>query len=465
MRVRDGAALAPPLLFEQLFDRWSQAVVVVDGRDEIVFSNPVASRLLKYEQRDLQGTSLSALMRLDRADALCKETLIKPLTHIQELAVLLKRSDGSPLAAEITLEPLALGKSGNHKILIIRELDQRLAEEGLLAGLHCINADQVRSMPERIDAMLELGLQHFGMSFAVVTSGKSDQWQVNWHKLRAPGQTFVMPSNCEDSYCGYVVNSESTLAFNDVANSFLAKEPCYGLNPLGSFLGGPIRVGDEVIGALCFGGIEARAEFTPADMRLLQVLAEWLSQEVARDRQTQGWQQRERLLQEQAVTDELTGLFNRRFLQESLQKELRLARQTGREVTVAVIDCDHFKQVNDTIGHVGGDQVLKAFSECARKRLRRPDVLGRWGGEEFVIIFPQTPVAEAMISLQRVADAVRHLSLPGDGRLPPLTLSIGVAGSRISESPDQLLIRADTAMYQAKQAGRNRIEVCRQAKH
>ncbi len=154
-----------------------------------------------------------------------------------------------------------------------------------------------------------------------------------------------------------------------------------------------------------------------------------------------------------AVSDELTQLPNRRAMLETLATNVSHARRGLLPVTIAMLDLDHFKRINDTLGHAAGDAVLVGFADLARHSLREGDVLGRWGGEEFLLVLPGASPAQAQQVLSRLQATARdRLRAVG-----PVTFSAGVAAHRGSEPVEALLCRADAALYEAKHAGRDRI--------
>ena len=156
-----------------------------------------------------------------------------------------------------------------------------------------------------------------------------------------------------------------------------------------------------------------------------------------------------------AVSDELTGLPNRRAMMDVLARTASHARRGLTPFSIAMLDIDHFKQVNDTLGHATGDAVLKRFAEATADVLRESDALGRWGGEEFLLVLPGATPANAQTALTRLQAAVRDAVLPGRA----VTFSAGVAAYRGTENTEALLARADRALYEAKRAGRDRVEV------
>ena len=162
-----------------------------------------------------------------------------------------------------------------------------------------------------------------------------------------------------------------------------------------------------------------------------------------------------------ATRDPLTGAHNRRSFFESAEQELARHRRSGEPLTLMILDLDHFKQVNDEHGHLAGDQVLREVKSTIERLLRLPDTLARYGGEEFCILAPATDAAGAAALAERVLNGIAGLSVTFGGRsVRPVTVSIGfatLADGKSAAGIDQLLARADEALYQAKRAGRNRV--------
>ncbi len=160
-----------------------------------------------------------------------------------------------------------------------------------------------------------------------------------------------------------------------------------------------------------------------------------------------------------SLTDTLTGCPNRRSLDERLPRELERCRRYGRSLSVIFADVDHFKRVNDTFGHVAGDQVLREVAARLREQLReRIDWMARYGGEEFVIVLPETRLPAALQIADRLRQLVRNRPIDADGAQVHVTSSFGVAEYRGGdEAADQLLARADAMLYQAKAEGRDRV--------
>jgi diguanylate cyclase len=181
----------------------------------------------------------------------------------------------------------------------------------------------------------------------------------------------------------------------------------------------------------------------------LKMMVQRLSQEISNREEI------EQQLLILATRDKLTGAFNRHKWDEQLRMELSLAER-GNTFSVALLDVDLFKNVNDQFGHHVGDKVLQTLTECINKRLRRTDSLFRLGGEEFVILLPQQKAEAACILAETLRQQVEDLDIP---ELPRFTISFGVTEYQVKDDEKTLLKRADQALYQAKNMGRNRVIV------
>ncbi|HET8935094.1 MAG TPA: GGDEF domain-containing protein [Polyangiales bacterium] len=161
-----------------------------------------------------------------------------------------------------------------------------------------------------------------------------------------------------------------------------------------------------------------------------------------------------------ALSDALTGVHSRRWLQDTMPRLCDRHRFDNQPLSIAVVDIDYFKRINDTYGHQTGDLVLCEVAKVMRKGLRPTDYIARYGGEEFVLIFPRTSLAGAVVAAERQREAVRATVLKSsDGtELPQTTVSIGVAELQPGQDSDTMIHSADVALYAAKHKGRNRVE-------
>ena len=201
------------------------------------------------------------------------------------------------------------------------------------------------------------------------------------------------------------------------------------------------------------GARESEARFEELERRMLSLQRENLDLTV-----------KNRELSEVSSRDALTGLYNRSFVIEKLDSELNRALRHGSPMALLMLDVDHFKSVNDTFGHAAGDLVLQAIGKLLRDSCRVYDIPGRYGGEEFCILLPETRLGNTNVVAERIRSRLATTELAAGGTSIRVTVSIGIAGLDSPEdvnevSPSALIDRADRALYSAKNRGRNRIEL------
>jgi diguanylate cyclase (GGDEF)-like protein len=198
---------------------------------------------------------------------------------------------------------------------------------------------------------------------------------------------------------------------------------------------------------------ESEARYQELEQRMLSLQRENLDLTV-----------RNRTLSEVSSRDTLTGLYNRWYVIEKIDSEINRAIRHGSPMSLLMLDIDHFKRINDTWGHPAGDEVLKSVGKLLRESCRVYDVPGRYGGEEFCIVLPETKPGNTTVVAERIRQRLETTALPcGDGSIA-VTASIGIAGMDLAAgeemlNPAALIDRADRALYSAKTRGRNRIEM------
>jgi diguanylate cyclase (GGDEF)-like protein len=213
----------------------------------------------------------------------------------------------------------------------------------------------------------------------------------------------------------------------------------------------------ETLGVLCLGFPRVEREspnLSQSQLQLGAAVARQIALSLA------SLQLRE-TLRDQSVRDPLTRLFNRRFMEESIGRELARARRKKRSLSVLFLDIDHFKRFNDSYGHDAGDFVLQSVADLLLSLFRKDDVACRCGGEEFAVILPESPSEPAVARANVLRAEVKKLRLRHrDVNLGPITLSIGVATfPEHGSTPDDLLRIADQCLYQSKSSGRDRVTV------
>jgi two-component system, cell cycle response regulator len=166
-----------------------------------------------------------------------------------------------------------------------------------------------------------------------------------------------------------------------------------------------------------------------------------------------------------SITDGLTKLYNHRHFQDELARAFEESERYGRPLSLAIVDLDFFKKVNDTYGHAVGDEVLKAVSHIFQESIRSTDLAARYGGEEFAVMMPETDLAEAMVFAEKIRGLVENLPVVTPAATIPVTVSIGVGSvphSRI-HTAKELVVAADKALYRAKRNGRNQVQAEKRA--
>jgi diguanylate cyclase (GGDEF)-like protein len=182
---------------------------------------------------------------------------------------------------------------------------------------------------------------------------------------------------------------------------------------------------------------------------------------VLADQAVAWWRERENTIREMSRTDVLTGIHNRRSVLDLLDGEVARTVRHGPPLSVVLLDLDHFKKVNDTWGHPTGDRVLQAAAEVMRKTVRQSDVVGRYGGEEFMILLPETALAGASTLIERCRAQLAETTVTADnGETVRISASFGLACNQQIEglTADAMIKASDEALYRAKEGGRNRIE-------
>ncbi len=216
---------------------------------------------------------------------------------------------------------------------------------------------------------------------------------------------------------------------------------------------------DQAIG-VCYLLFDQNEKLRDEDLEILKSYETLFSVMLVKERERYFFVQVQKSLLHRAITDGLTGLFNRALLDRELEEEIEKAKRYGYPLSVVMLDLDHFKKVNDTYGHEIGDMVLKDFANFLKQHIRKSDVVFRYGGEEFLILMPFTSKEKAYEVMQRLHQLHQERGALKIGDLSiSYSFSAGIAQLQSDDTAKTLIERADKAMYRAKHLGRNRIEV------
>ena len=252
-----------------------------------------------------------------------------------------------------------------------------------------------------------------------------------------------------------VFSRNEPVVISDVAKTGLPPAPAERNYKMPSFLSCPINIGGRTIAVMSFTDRAGGKAFDKASLNLFQAIAPQLAIAIDRSNLKEKAGEFEQL----SVTDSLTGLLNRRYIEERLMEETKRSNRHGFPMSFMMLDVDHFKSYNDQFGHPAGDEALKLVGHVIRETLRGADVAARYGGEEFAILLPQTTADEAMTIAERIRDNVEHTNFANRR----VTLSIGVASCSAELcSSANIVSAADKALYEAKRLGRNRVRAFEQ---
>lgn len=219
-----------------------------------------------------------------------------------------------------------------------------------------------------------------------------------------------------------------------------------------SILGVPLTLGEDKLGVL-FLQAEHPNAYDSDQIRLVETIAHQASVSISNAQMFEK-------IQSMAILDTLTGVYNRRYFYEYAENEISRSQRYDNQMSLIMLDIDHFKLVNDRFGHLVGDQTLKMIVDTCQGVLRKSDVMCRFGGEEFIVLLPETSQEDAVIAAKRICQTISEQSLPTNGDLGPVvvTVSIGVTQLKTkTETLQDLIDQADHALYHAKQTGRNRV--------
>jgi diguanylate cyclase (GGDEF)-like protein len=272
----------------------------------------------------------------------------------------------------------------------------------------------------------------------------------------ATDPTSVSPIRVGEGVSGQVIDSGKALMVTDLRRE--GRKPAspdrkYKTN---SFISYPIIISGRKVGVLNVTDKSGGRSFDEVDLSLLEIIGP----QVALALERAEWQERATEFQLMSITDPLTALPNRRYLEERLMEELNRSRRYDFPMSFLMIDIDDFKAYNDKNGHQAGDLALQITAHCLKGALRSADVASRYGGEEFCILLPQTAIAEAGAIADRIRHRVSTTHFP-HGKTQPLghvTVSIGVSTfSSIVNTSENIIAAADRALYQAKHMGKDRV--------
>ncbi|MFZ2097461.1 MAG: diguanylate cyclase [Anaerolineales bacterium] len=462
----------------------ANGILITDRNGNIQWVNPAFTKMTGYSAEEVRGKNpriLKSGMVPQETYSILWKTILSGSVWFGELVN--RRKDGTTIIEEQTIAPVK-DSSGKiiHFIAIIQDITERKHSEEALSK----RSDQIatlnrvmRSLSSTLDLETVLDMilheiqQVIPYDSASIWLCKDENLEIiAAHGFPDPdaliGTSFELSSKNNPNT--QVIQTRMPLIENDVFstystlnNGFHAKYKNRG------WMGVPMIIGDRVIGMLAFDknvpnfyteeqshfalAFAAQAAIAIENARLYSDAQKELSEKIEAEGKLLKLQKE---LEEQAIRDSLTGLYNRRFLDETLSRELSRAERDKYSVSVVMLDLDHFKMFNDTYGHDVGDMMLKQLGKLLSSQVRAGDIACRFGGEEFVVVMPK---ASLSVAKQRANDwrmKFESQILIHNGEVLNATLSAGVAVYPLhGTASDEIIRKADQAMYAAKAAGRN----------
>jgi len=463
------------------------AIIMADENGRVFFWSSAAERIFGYRREDAIGRDVHELLappgyleKAHRALALWRDCgQGNAVGATIELPA--RREDGSTFPVELSLASV-WRKARWNAVAIVRDITERKRAEDQLRQTNqrlsalverlqraelqnsvmtemrqflqaCANAGEIGPVTAR--SMLKLFPHSQGALFLLSPSRTDLENAASWGGFPADGEQDIFPPDaCWGLRRGaalFVENPERDLVCPHLSSNISGAYACL-----------PLVAKSDVLGLLHLRQNPAAREVQDAARMLAEIreisatLCELLSLSIS------NLQLRE-TLSYQAIRDPLTGLFNRRYMEEELQREIHRAQRTQQPLAVLMADVDHFKRFNDAYGHPAGDQVLEAIAGVLQSRTRGGDIVCRYGGEEFAVVLTDTNLEDAARRAEMMREEVRTLEVLHAGKsLGPVTISWGVAGfPEHAAKPGDLLRAADAALYQAKQMGRDRVVAAR----
>ncbi|MGK7294193.1 MAG: diguanylate cyclase [Candidatus Wenzhouxiangella sp. M2_3B_020] len=313
-----------------------------------------------------------------------------------------------------------------------------------------------------INELLNYGRDYLEVETGIVSDTRDGRYTVR-HVVPAdagvsPGDVFPIG----DTYCDIALRAGQLVATERAGRDpQIHGHPCYERFGLETYIGVPLLDRGKVVGTLNFSSAEPRdGPFSDLEMELVRLMGGAIERLLIQDRFEKGLFRSRLDMEKRAKTDSLTGAPNRAAIFSEFENLLDYRSAEGGRVSIALMDVDHFKRINDRYGHQVGDKVLVELSETLKEAIRQGDAIGRVGGEEFLLLLPDAGLDEARGILERIRQRVESMSIRSEnGEAVSVTISVGVAEAGGDDDVDRVYSRADKALYRAKEAGRNRIKV------
>ena len=460
-----------------IYESFPDAIAVIDRHGRITQMNAQVEAIFGYSRNELQDKPVEFLMperfrerHVKHITGYIADPRMRPMGVGLELFG--QRKDKSEFPVDIMLSPMTT-ESGSMVIAVVRDVtgpkqateSARKTNEELMALVAELQRreSEMQALISMDDLLQSCTAQDEAYKVVGLAAGELFDGQTGCLAvLHASGQYLEMVARWGERPLGQPIFSLEDCWALRRGQLHEVTDPQAGLlcrhfvsQPETSYLCVPLTVQGETLGVFCLVGAPAkRSHHQVSQLQLAVTVSEAIKLSLS------NLKLREELRAE-AIHDPLTGLFNRRYLEETLPRELHRAQRAHSPLCVAMLDLDNFKRFNDTYGHDAGDSLLRELGRLLLGKLRKSDISCRYGGEEFVLVLPDSSAADAKQRMEQIRAQIKELQIPhGEQQLRAITVSAGVAQAEDpAPNPSQLLRAADTALYAAKNAGRDRVMV------
>ena len=460
-----------------IYESFPDAIAVIDRHGRITQMNAQVESIFGYSRNELQDKPVEFLMperfrerHVKHITGYIADPRMRPMGVGLELFG--QRKDKSEFPVDIMLSPMTT-ESGSMVIAVVRDVTApkqateiaRKTNEELMALVAELQRreSEMQALISMDDLLQSCTAQDEAYKVVGLAAGELFDGQTGCLAvLHASGQYLEMVARWGERPLGQPIFSLEDCWALRRGQLHEVTDPQAGLlcrhfvsQPETSYLCVPLTVQGETLGVFCLVGAPAkRSHHQVSQLQLAVTVSEAIKLSLS------NLKLREELRAE-AIHDPLTGLFNRRYLEETLPRELHRAQRAHSPLCVAMLDLDNFKRFNDTYGHDAGDSLLRELGRLLLGKLRKSDISCRYGGEEFVLVLPDSSAADAKQRMEQIRGQIKELKIPhGEQVLSAITVSAGVAQAEDPPpNPNELLRAADTALYAAKNAGRDRVIV------
>ncbi|MBA3532480.1 MAG: diguanylate cyclase [Ardenticatenales bacterium] len=433
----------------------------------IIYINPAFERLTGYASGEILGQSYEQLFAGFDADPDARHSVQEALEEGREANVVLLcyRKDGSSFWNELTVAPVrdATERVSNF-IWVQQDITERIQREEerqlqLRYEMALVTVIKELNRSTELDAVLNTALvqalRALDLEYGAIylQEGEEGELGLRAYQGQVPDRTPSAHHAGGESIASEVARSGQPIVVTNIPEERPGSIELAESGTLRAQASLPLRAAGRVVGVMNVNTSHIH-EFSPRDIGLVSAIADQVGTAIERA-------QLYETLREQSIRDPLTRLFNRRYMEETLEREIHQASRRRLPLSILMIDLDHFKKFNDTYGHDGGDALLRALGEFLQTNTRASDIACRFGGEEFLLIMPDTTLESARLRAEQLSKSIKTLHVYHEEQpLGQVTLSIGVAVFPMHGEDGAAVRRAaDNALYQAKAQGRDRVVV------